>query len=308
MPPDAPADDTERMREVVEGLERPPHGVPGASGHRLERLHEMPCTSPPLRVDHYAVVLIRTGGGTFTVDGVTHETRARTVYFTNPGHVKGFSYRAETTGLLLTFDEPFLREYAHPDPFRELPFLLAETAPPFYADAEAFARLDRLALQVVDEFGRPSSVQKRVVGSLLMATLLRFRDACWSAYSPAEEGDRGSAIVSAFRRDLETHLRALVAGTAGPPTVADLAQAQALHPTYLGTVVRAKTGRTVGEWVARRLAAEARAQLADRRRSVQEVGFALGFSEATHFSRFFKRETGLTPSAFRRSRVDDVAV
>ena len=299
---DATPSDVEAMRRIAERLERPPHGVPGASGHHLERLHDMPCTSPPARVDHYAVVLIRTGGGTFTVDGTTHDTRPRTVYFTNPGHVKGFTFGPATTGILLTFTEAFLKEYAHPDPFRELSFLISETAPPFHADAETFGRLDRLAEQVVDEFGRPSPVQKRIVGSLLMATLLRFRDASQSAAVPAEEGDRGSAIVAAFRQDLEAHLRALVSGAAGPPTVADLAAAQGLHPTYLGTVVRARTGRTVGEWIARRLAAEARAQLADARRSVKEVAFALGFSEATHFSRFFKRETGLTPSAARRAR------
>ena len=286
----------------AETLERPPHGVPGASGHRMEHLHPGPITMVPFRAHYYSLVLNRTGTGTFTIDGTTYPTRARTVYFTNPGHVKGFTHLEPRTGILLTFSEAFLKEHAHSDPFRELPFLLAETAPPFYADAETFGRLDRLAEQIVEEFARPSPVRGRIVGSLLMATLLRFRDAFWGAYSPAEEGDRGSAIVVAFRCNLEARLQALVAGAAGPPTVADLADEQALHPTYLGTVVKAKTGRTVGEWISRRLAAEAGARLAASQQSVKEVAFTLGFSEATHFSRFFKRETGLTPSAFRGSR------
>lgn len=41
--------------------------------------------------------------------------------------------------------------------------------------------------------------------------------------------------------------------------------------------------------------------LADRRESIAEVAFMLGFSEVSTFHRAFKRWTGLTPAAYRRS-------
>jgi AraC-like DNA-binding protein len=205
------------------------------------------------------------------------------------------------SGYILTFSEPFLKEHVHADVFGDLPFLIAETAPPFYADAETFALLAGPAEAIIEEHGRPSSVQEKVIASLLMALLFRIRDAFWREYDPVEEGGRGSAIVEAFKRELEARVRALVGGGAtAPPSVSDLAEAQGLHPNYLSTVVKEKTGRTVGDWMAEKLAAEARALLAGSRRSIKEVSYALGFSEATHFSRFFKRETGLTPTAFRR--------
>ena len=64
--------------------------------------------------------------------------------------------------------------------------------------------------------------------------------------------------------------------------------------------MKAKTGRTVGEWTAAKLAAEARGLLSDPAASVKGVAYRLGFSEPAGFSRFFKRETGHTPSSYRR--------
>lgn len=279
-------------------------GMEGVSAHRLEDIHPAPYVSAQFRTGYYSVVLVRSGRGRYWLDGTVYPTRAGTVYFTNPGHVKGFALDEGVTGRVLTFTEAFLKRHAHAAVFDDLPFLIAETAPPFYADAATFAELDALAGQVEAEVGRPSSVQARVVAALLVVLLLRLRAAFWDDYEPAAEGDRGSAIVEAFKRDLEGRLRALVAGeAASPPSVADLAGAQGLHPNYLSTVVKAKTGRTVGDWTAEKLAAEARALLGGSRASVKGVAYALGFREPTSFSRFFRRETGETPSAFRRGRV-----
>lgn len=279
--------------------------VGGAGVHRLEVVHPEPLVAGPFRAGYYSVVLIRSGRGRYWIDGTVHPTRAGTVHFTNPGHVKGFAIDEPVTGYVLTFQDAFLQEHAHASVLDDLPFLLAEAAPPFYADQEpggatAFAELDALAAQVEAAASRASSARRAVVASLLMVLLLRFREAFWDDYDPVEEGHRGSAIVEAFKRDLEAHVRALVAGEQqAPPSVADLAEAQGLHPNYLSTVIKAKTGRTVGAWTAGRVATEARSMLAGSRVSVKEVAYALGFSEPTAFSRFFKRETGQTPSAFR---------
>jgi AraC family transcriptional regulator len=44
----------------------------------------------------------------------------------------------------------------------------------------------------------------------------------------------------------------------------------------------------------------AKTLLAERRRSVTEVGLIVGYSEASAFSSAFRRVSGLTPSSYRR--------
>ena len=81
----------------------------------------------------------------------------------------------------------------------------------------------------------------------------------------------------------------------------DVAQAVSLSPGHLTTVVRRKTGRTVGEWIAERRMVEARRLLVETDLSVEEVGRRVGYGEAGYFVRSFRRAHGATPLGWRRA-------
>jgi AraC family transcriptional activator of pobA len=64
--------------------------------------------------------------------------------------------------------------------------------------------------------------------------------------------------------------------------------------------VRDTTGKTTTAHIAERLASEARALLRHTDWNIAEVGYGLGFDEPANFNYFFKKQTGLAPSAFRQ--------
>jgi AraC family transcriptional activator of pobA len=80
----------------------------------------------------------------------------------------------------------------------------------------------------------------------------------------------------------------------------DFAQQLAVHPNHLNHCVRATTGKTTTAHLAARLSSEAKALLRHTDWHIAEVGYSLGFDEPAHFNYFFKKQTGLAPSAFRR--------
>lgn len=270
--------------------------------HRLEQVHsDVPVKSPLFRTNYYSIVLICQGKGCYVIDGRSYATKDRTVYFTNPGHIKGFEIEQLAYGYIVTFSEAFLKQYVHADIFDEFPFLIAEVAPPHYPEPAVFEEFNKLGNQLLAEFESSSPYKFKVIGSLTVVLLLRIKEWFWKGYDPLHESDSGSAIALTFKRNLENHFRDLLGGKCDRLfQVQDYAEAQYLHPSYFGTVIKRKTGKSVNAWITEKTIAEAQALLLSSSQSVQEVAFRLGFKDAAHFSRFFKKHTQCSPSQFRQ--------
>ena len=271
--------------------------------HPLEEIHaDVPVKSPLFRANYYSVVLVQSGHSRYFIDSYSYDTRANTVYFTNPGHIKGFELPVVCTGWVITFAESFLTQFVHERVFEQFPFLIAEIAPPSFPEPEVFAQFDGLAGSLSAEFQSTSPNKPHILGSYLQILLYKIKEHFWQSYDPLQEADSGSLIVSRFKQDLSAHYRALLAGEVDfQYQVQDYAARQQLHPNYLSTVIRTKTGKTMQTWIAERTVAEAKALLMRSQWTVQEVAYRLAFKEPGHFSRYFKKHTGFTPTGFRKS-------
>jgi AraC family transcriptional regulator len=105
-----------------------------------------------------------------------------------------------------------------------------------------------------------------------------------------------TAWLNDVRDRLEMEFRA-------PPSPGDLAHAHGggMHPAYLCQAFRAAFGTTMGEF-ARRVRFEwARAALRTGRASLSDIALSAGFSDQAHFSRDFKKRTGISPRQFRNT-------
>ena len=69
---------------------------------------------------------------------------------------------------------------------------------------------------------------------------------------------------------------------------------------YLSRVVSAASGRSPKEWINMRVMLEAEVLLRNKSRSIQEISDILGFPNQSFFGTYFKKEKGLSPSAYRR--------
>ena len=91
----------------------------------------------------------------------------------------------------------------------------------------------------------------------------------------------------------------LRANFANPPTLTQLSQAVGIHPVHLVRVFRTFQHCTMSEYVRQLRVESARQQIMSSDASLVEIALSSGFADHTHFSRSFKRVTGMTPSDFR---------
>jgi AraC family transcriptional activator of pobA len=79
----------------------------------------------------------------------------------------------------------------------------------------------------------------------------------------------------------------------------DFAARLSVHVNHLNKVLKENTGKTTTEIISDRLVHEAKILLKETDWNISEIAYSLGFEELAHFSNFFKKQTALTPIAFR---------
>jgi len=82
-------------------------------------------------------------------------------------------------------------------------------------------------------------------------------------------------------------------------TLDELAREAGVHPVHLSRVFRRCVGEGIGEHVHRLRVRTACERLLAPDISLSELSFGTGFADQSHFTRAFRRITGMTPAAFR---------
>ena len=100
--------------------------------------------------------------------------------------------------------------------------------------------------------------------------------------------ERLSKVVERIRTDLDW-----------PWTIPDMARLAALSPSQLHRTFKQHFSTSPISWLRRERINRARRLLADRALSIAEVGRRSGYADPYHFSRDFRRLSGLSPSSFR---------
>ena len=84
-------------------------------------------------------------------------------------------------------------------------------------------------------------------------------------------------------------------------SVEQICEATGVSRSTLDNLFRAHLGRSVAGEISRTRLQRSQNLLRHSGLSLAEIARSCGFASATYFGRFFKRETGLTPNAYRRS-------
>jgi AraC family transcriptional regulator len=84
-------------------------------------------------------------------------------------------------------------------------------------------------------------------------------------------------------------------------SLGEIAQDVGVHPAHLARTFRRYFRCTIGDYVRNLRIEQARQELRASNRPLAEIALALGYADQSHFATSFKRQTGMTPGAFRNA-------
>ena len=245
--------------------------------------------SPHRHANLFQLFFLRCGTVRMTLDGNDLEPPTPCVLAIPSITVHGFAFTG-VDGWVLTMPDVLIeRLTAH------APDLTLHLDKPHVVDA-VDRDVEALFSRIADEFsdirpGRLLSIQACLELLLvwLARRLLIERQGGVSLQSKAE------THVRRFRQLVETGFRE-------QRPLDRYAQELGMTTTQLNRVCRTVLGKSALTVIHDRLALEARRTLVYTSMSVAEVGYALGFSDPSYFTRFFVRAAKTAPSEFRRSQ------
>ncbi len=242
------------------------------------------------RTDFHQLFVFRAGEATAMVDFVDHRCPAGSLLYVHPGRLQRLP-RAVTDGVhavavLFTVSFPPRLERIRP--------LLSPFGPVTWSvPADEWGGIDRAVTELQSEYGRAAGEDRAIttdlVRQLLGALLLRVARL---PVAPGQTNHSGDETFQRFQRELERDF-------ATTRSAAVYAARVGYSLRSLNRACQAATGRSAKALIDARVALEAKRMLAHTTIPAAAVGHRLGFSEATNFTKFFTRETGLTPGAFR---------
>ena len=264
---------------------------------------KLPFKPPPFHQDFFTFLFVKDGVGKYTVDTRTFQMSPRAICFTNPGIYCTFDWSDIEEVYLITVWEAFLKEYVSPEVFEEFPFLLTKTISPKIVSCDFYHAVEDIYLHIQRAYLHQSADKYKIIGHLFAVLLYRIKTHFRQENNPSREGSRSSQIVRSFKQSLENHYRDLHAGNVQTMyRVQDYADAQHLHPNYLSSVVKSKTGKSITTWIADKTIAEAKLLLQNPAIPVKDITYKLGFLETAHFSNYFKKHTQLSPVQYRKRK------
>ena len=237
------------------------------------------------RVDFQSFLFVRSGSYAHTIDFQTHQCATGSCLLIGPGQVHRFGPPSDWDGWLLV-----MRPHHVPEVVASLPAHVETDAVLAETISELFARMKADAAAPAE--------QKRLSSELLalQAQVLAQRLALGHA-GAATQSHIDPAMLERYRE----YRRAVDREYRRWHHVTSYAAHLACSTKSLNRACQAASDVSAKRVIVERIVLEAKRLLAHTGDTAAKISTDLGFDEPTNFTKFFRRETDLTPAAFRAS-------
>jgi AraC-like DNA-binding protein len=249
----------------------------------------------PVKNDHYTFILTLKGKADVTAGHHSFTLCPQTISIISPNLIYSLN---KASSDLITYQLLFKKEFLHKTFVKEsvideLLYLNPDYPPVYQLENEAFNTVYQKFLMIDSEYKNSGPFHFNIIRLMLMELLYDYNRACeYCLLGFKKNMNRQYQLTYQFKKlvDSEFILRR---------TVADYAALLGITAKHLSETVKEETGCTALDIIHKRLILEAQYLLKHTQFTIKEITHHLHFDTTSHFSRFFKSNTKLTPLAYR---------
>lgn len=261
---------------------------------------EMP---QPLR-DHFALVSIRQGNGTYLINNQRLNYQSGTLLLLGPADCYHFAIDHPTCFGQLRFTDAYLASLTaagpHANAWQQLRDFAQHAAlgrAGYLPPSPDAPQLNALLAILFAEYGSRQPGHDALAASLMGAVL------SFVGRQLAAQPLAGRQVGPSYAASVVQRLLAYIRRHIAEPSrlrVDDLASAFAYSPSHLSELFRQETGESLRQYIVRYRLWLAETQLKLSTLTISQIADELGFVDVCHLNKLFKKRYQLTPTEYRR--------
>jgi len=244
------------------------------------------------RHDFFHILALEKGTGNHEIDFLSYEVCDHSVFFMRPGQVHQLTLKAGSTGYLMEFKTDFY--YPHNKVSNQL-LRRASKKNLCQLDANKFKKLLSILSSILQEYTDKQEGYHEVIKAnmgIFFIELIRHKqnEEVLSNNNTPYNQER----LEEFLELLETHVFS-------QKQVSQYAAILNLSSFQLNAITKATLGKTCSELINEYVVLESKRYLLATSNQVNQIADHLGYEDISYFTRFFKKQTGYSPEAFRNN-------
>ncbi|WP_269234747.1 helix-turn-helix domain-containing protein [Flavobacterium flavigenum] len=245
----------------------------------------------PHRHDSYLMVFFTNGSGIHEIDFDRFEIKKGSLFVLQPGQMHHWSLSDDIEGFVIIFSQELYNLYFGQKKINDYNFYHSiHNRPEMLFETAELPKILPYFNLLIEENSRQRNLQLDKMLNLLDCIHIEISRKYGETYS--HKTHSYNIKISAFEKLLEEYFKE----EKSPSFYADKLNITLKHLNRICNEILQKTATDV---IMDRVILEIKRMLTDKQLAVNEIASAVGYDDYSYFSRVFKKQTGISPTAFR---------
>lgn len=246
------------------------------------------------RDDHYIFFLLESGVGSLMIDFMEIKLVRNTIYYVLPGqvhYVNHGSANADVSGWFVAVEPGLV-----PQECRKIFEGQLHLQQPYPLGDKAYLQFQSILKLLLDKYHEDETAPfyLHIVHSLLHSFIHLVAGCYGHSVGAQSKVSRPVQLTSQFKQLLNTQVKTI-------KSPAQYAQLLNVSESYLSEVLKKQTGFPASYWIQQEVLMEAKRLLYYTELTVKEIAHHLGYTDHSYFSRYFRKNSGVSAAVFRQN-------